>query len=103
MAETEFVFTPTQTGEKVIRKTLTGSAEDFEFTGLNVRKFLVKNFSDGNIFVSYGTATDLDGIKIPSLTAQVIVANEACALDNEGTDKISVYGTGEVEVQALWY
>lgn len=84
---------------KVQRKNLNGATEIFTF-GVPVEKFLVKNFSDNDIFVNFETIGDdtTTSIKIPSKIAQTIIYNEYGGGVHEN---LYVKGTGEVEVQAL--
>lgn len=84
---------------KVQRKNLNGTTEIFNF-GVPVEKFLVKNFSDNDIFVNFENIGDdtTTSIKIPSMVAQTIIYNEYGGGVHEN---LYVKGTGEVEVQAL--
>lgn len=84
----------------VVRHTLEGTSTEFEFTN-KACKFLVKNFTSGDILVNYEAITNDNqdtSIKIPKQTAQVIFTDEKYPTK---TNKIYVLGTGEVEVQML--
>lgn len=86
----------------VSRKTLTGNWEGFTFTKKS-RYFLVKNLTEGDIFVSFeNNDQEANSVKIKSGVA------EEMSVTFDGIDKpdyyvnaIYVKGTGEVEVQAL--
>lgn len=88
--------------QAVLRKVLTGEWTEFKFDQKS-RFFFVKNFTGGDIFVSFVDGDDESAsVKIKSNTG------EECAISFCGTDKsefyvdaIYVIGTGEVEVQAL--
>lgn len=89
--------------EKIKRVTLSKSTfEEIQFS-TKASKFLVKNFSEGDIYVSFdANAKEENAIKIPSQFFQVVIINEN--MNNYySRDKIYVKGNGEVEVQAIWY
>lgn len=90
--------------QQIQRITLDGSETPVTFTTKSCR-YLVKNFSDTEIYVSFETPLDTNAaIKIPASIAQLCVANESFGVLNQkqyGTIYIS--GTGEVEVQQLWF
>lgn len=91
--------------QKVQRVTLTGSGfEEIAFAKEGI-KFMVKNFTNGDIFVSFSEgATEDNSIKIPSGYYQLCVANEHGGSANAyNTDTLYIKGTGEVEVQELWF
>lgn len=86
--------------EQVVKRvTLTGSVKIVEFVNSSP-KYLIKNFSEGDIYVSfYAPFTNNEAIKIASKFGQEVVANERF---NPATNVIYINGTGEVEVQQLW-
>ena len=89
---------------RVQRKTLAGSSTAFTFDSPGL-KFLVKNLSDENaMLVNFEDVTDDNAaasVKIPPMTAQVILTNEGAP--EIRYDTIYVKGTGDVEVQEiLW-
>lgn len=84
----------------VVRQELTGDWEEFTFD-VKGRSFFVKNFTDGDIYVSFSDDEDENGaFKIPSLTAEEIFVKKASAFY---TDALFIKGTGEVEVEVLDY
>lgn len=88
--------------QKVIRKTLTGEWERFNF-GEPSRFFFVKNFTEGDIFVSLKEGcTEDESIKIKSGMGEEVAINYGGAdIPLYNTDGVFVKGVGEVEVQAL--
>lgn len=88
--------------QAIIRKTLTGDWEPFEFPKKS-GSFFVKNFSNSSIFVSFeNNDSDDASFKIPSMYGEEV------SISKNGDDSLpfartTVYikGTGEVEVQAL--
>lgn len=93
--------------QQVQRVTLTGSVfEKVEFDKAG-SKYMVKNFTDDDIYVSFdSTATTDNSVKIPAGFYQVVIANEYDSLINDyknSTDSVYIKGTGEVEVQQLWF
>lgn len=91
--------------QQVKRLELSGDTyEEFSFDK-KCGKYLVKNFSENPIYVSFdNTVTDNEAIKIESGSFQVVIANEYLGgLDYYRTNKIYVKGTGEVEVQQLCF
>lgn len=89
---------------QVKRINLTGEVTGVEFAR-ECRKYLVKNFTNSDIYVSYNSNLDeTNSIKIAAGYAQVIVINENYAWSKEVLNKtIYIKGTGEVEVQQLCY
>ena len=89
----------------VKRVTLAGSETPVEFTGYLVSKFLVKNFSDGNVYASLETPlVENESIKIASNMYQVVFNNEDVRW-NGAREFSTIYlnGTGEVEIDAICY
>lgn len=88
--------------QKVIRKTLAGEWETFKFEDKS-RFFFVKNFTDGDIYVSLKEGcTEEESIKIKSGVGEEVAINYGGAdIPLYKTDSVFVKGTGEVEVQAL--
>ena len=68
-------------------------------------KFIVKNFSGGDIYVSFeSTVAPASSIRIASGYGQLCEINErGGAAGQEKTKTIYINGTGEVEVQQLWF
>ena len=90
--------------QQVLRKTLTGGWTEFAFAN-NARRFFVKNFTAGNIFVSFenGTAEN-QSFKIANGVGEEVAISYAEAGKNPFAyfvNKIYVKGTGEVEVQQI--
>lgn len=78
----------------IFRKTISGK-EAFEFEA-NSSEYIVKNFSDSDVFVSFDEdATHDKSIKIPSMFGQV------CLAPTNAVNAIYVDGNGEVEVQSI--
>ena len=80
----------------VLRKTLNNTLTEFNF-GEYGSKFLVKNFTDSDIYASF----ESDGTKsvtIPSKKAFILASNE---FNPDGHKSVYVLGTGEVEVRVL--
>lgn len=91
--------------QKIKRETLAGSVfEEFEFEKPAAR-YLVKNFTDGDIYVSFdSTATTSNSSKISAGFYQIVEANEnEDSMKAYMTDSVYIKGTGEVEVQQLWF
>ena len=88
--------------QKVIRKTLTGEWERFTFDERS-RFFFVKNFTEGDIYVSMKEGcTEDESIKIKSGIGEEVAINYGGAeIELYKTDGVFVKGEGEVEVQAL--
>lgn len=88
--------------QAVLRKTLTGAWTAFEFPKKG-RRYFVKNYTDGDILVSFDDeATDAESIKIKKgIGEEVSICFEGIDRKETLTDFIFVKGTGEVEVQAL--
>lgn len=90
--------------QQVQRVTLSGSPTAVTFPYPS-GKYLVKNFSSGDIYVSFeSTVAPASSIKISAGYGQLCEINERGGADGQAKSK-SIYlnGTGEVEVQALWY
>ena len=91
---------------KIIRKSITANtAEKFEFD-VEGFEFLVKNFNEFDIYVSFKNTTDTSKmIKIPAKCAQVCIRNKPASPLSVGnsSDEVYIYATesGEVEVQCL--
>jgi hypothetical protein len=94
---------------KLIRKNIVANeATKFEFD-VEGFEFLVKNFTNGDIYVAYENTTDTDEMsKIPSMAGQVCIINKDSNLSDTNrllfaSKDIYVYSTsvGEVEVQCL--
>jgi len=67
-------------------------------------KYMIKNFSDNDLFVSFDQdATDDDSIKIPAGYYQECIANEWLGGEPFKTSNIYVKGSGEIEVQQLCF
>ena len=90
---------------RVIRKTLTGSSQEYDF-GSPGMQFLVKNLSDGDILVNFEDLTDDNAAAsalIPKETAQVIVTNTGYPKKEFSQIYVKGSGTGDVEIQMiLW-
>lgn len=90
--------------QRVKRVQLAGGvlAVEFETYG---GQYLVKNFSDGDIYVSFEEGVSEDtSIKISSGYAQVCIINERDGLNGQAKAKtLYIKGMGEVEVQQLWF
>lgn len=92
----------------VKRMELTENAVNTFFFNGKGRDFLVKNFSDSDLLVSFDSeAPDDEWIKIPANMYQVCTVNalrEANSYrykDDIYKDKLYLKGSGEVEVQVL--
>lgn len=90
--------------QRVKRVNLSGSVfEKISFANF-AKAFMVKNFSDSDIYVSLDEdATENTSIKIPSKCYQIVVGNQNDIGNDFETDEIFVKGSGEVEVQQLWF
>lgn len=90
--------------QRVKRVTLMGGVQPIEFTTYG-GQYLVKNFSGGDIYVSFEqTVSEGTSIKISTGFAQVCVINERDGMNGQAKAKtVYIKGTGEVEVQQLWY
>ena len=88
----------------VKRVVLDGTATKVEFPTI-CRKWLVKNFTEGDIYVSFDETLNTDeAIKITSNCWQQINTNENYAWNNECKSTcIHIQGTGEVEIQQLCF
>lgn len=92
--------------QKIKRVTLEGEAfEAVKFEDSLCGQWLVKNFSEDDIYVSFLEEVDEDSsIKIPAGYFQICVANQNYGgLNAWKTDTIYIKGTGEVEVQQLCF
>lgn len=90
--------------QQIKRITLEGEITEVEFDNI-CGKYLVKNFSDDDIFVSFDEEfTEENSTKIPAGFYQVVIANEWLGgLDAYKSKSIYINGTGEVEVQQLCF
>ena len=90
--------------QQVQRVTLAGKATAVTFPYPS-GKYLVKNFSSGDVYVSFeSTCNPATSIRIVSGYGQVCEINErGGAAGQEKAMTIYVNGTGEVEVQQLWF
>lgn len=88
--------------KNVMRKTLTGGWTKYEFEQV-CKHYFVKNYSDGDIYVSFDENDEEDAsCKISSGVGEEIATTYREYDRNEDyTDTIYVKGTGEVEVQQL--
>lgn len=88
--------------QAVLRKTLEGDWTEFAFEKAG-RFFFVKNFTDGDIFVSFEENTKEENcFKIASgVGEEVSISFEALDREEYKTKSVFVKGTGEVEVQGL--
>lgn len=88
--------------QAVIRKTLEGDWTEFAFEKAG-RYFFVKNFTDGDIFVSFEENTEEEScFKIASgVGEEVSISFEALDREDYKTKSVYIKGTGEVEVQGL--
>lgn len=90
------------------RITLTGATTKVEFKEM-CGKWLVKNFTDADIYVSFeagsnGELVEADAVKIKSNYGQIVIGNEQYDYTNIfKTNAIYIKGTGEVEVQQLCF
>lgn len=90
--------------QQVQRVTLAGKATAVTFPYPS-GKYLVKNYSSGDIYVSFeSTCNPATSIRIASGYGQLCEINErGGAAGQEKAKTIYVNGTGEVEVQQLWF
>lgn len=90
--------------QQVQRVTLSGTATAVTFSYPS-GKYLVKNYSSGDIYVSFeSTCNPATSIRIVSGYGQVCEINErGGAAGQEKVKAIYLNGTGEVEVQQLWF
>lgn len=90
--------------QQVQRVTLSGTATPVTFK-FPSGKYLVKNYSSGDIYVSFeSTCNPASSIRIVSGYGQVCEINERGGAAGQAKSKtIYVNGTGEVEVQQLWF
>lgn len=86
----------------VKRQTLTGNWTEFSFA-MASKKFIVKNFTDADIFVSFkNNDNENESIKIAKgMGEEIAVTFKAINKSEFLKNSIYVKGTGEVEVQAL--
>lgn len=90
--------------QQVQRVTLSGTATAVTFSYPS-GKYLVKNYSSGDIYVSFeSTCNPATSIRIVSGYGQVCEINERGGAEGQEKSKtIYINGTGEVEVQELWF
>lgn len=90
---------------KVYHYTLTASTPyTFQFD-VDGSVFLIKNFTDSNLSVSYGDEIDSDSYSlIPKQSSQILYSTQNTTCETE-TDKITVTSesAGIVEIQILEY
>ena len=88
--------------QAVKRMNLTGDWQEIQFPK-KARSFFVKNFSDGDVFVSFANNDSEDeSFKIKKgMAEQVEMSSYGIDVEAYYADTIYVKGTGEVEVQAL--
>lgn len=86
------------------RINLTGEITEITFE-YQSGKYLVKNFSNRDIFVSFEKQFDeTKAIKIASGNGQVCFITEIYSQkDQAETKTLYIKGTGEIEVQQLWF
>lgn len=90
---------------KIIRKEINANTtEHFEFD-INGFEYLVKNFSESDIYVAFKETNDTDEmIKIPAECDRICLINKSTALDNSSKDVyVFTEDGGEVEVQCVKY
>lgn len=87
--------------QAIIRKILTGDWEGFQFPERG-RKYYVKNFTDGDIYVSFANdGIEATAFKMKSNMGEELQMGFATKAYPYGLVKvIYVKGTGEVEVQS---
>lgn len=91
---------------QLVRKNITANeANKFEFE-VEGFEFLVKNFTEGDIYVAYENTTDTSKMsKIPSMSGLVFLRNKSTGSTGSGNSSKEVYvysdTSGEVEVQCL--
>lgn len=90
---------------EILRKTLDGAVTEFDFGNVKSERFLVVNFSQGNMFASFDE--DLDESKSAKIAAgmgRIILdsARTIGGIEQYRHSKVYVKGTGECEVQAIW-
>lgn len=90
--------------QQVKRVTLTSGVNSIEFKYV-CGKWLVKNFSDNDVFVSFDdNFTEDNAMKIPAGYFQMCVVNEYLGgLETYKKNIIYIKGTGEIEVQQLCF
>lgn len=90
--------------QRVKRVTLAGTATPVEFEAPSGR-YLVKNFSSGDVYVSFEETVDKNSsIRIVSGYGQLCEINERGGANGQAKAyTIYLNGTGEVEVQQLWF
>lgn len=86
----------------VKRVTLTGDWEAVTFNQ-KAKNYFVKNYSEGDIFVSFEEDDDEDtSFKIASGIGEALAINQSALSKQEHfTDTIYIKGTGEIEVQQM--
>ena len=90
--------------QQVKRVQLTGGVTALNFENYG-GQYLVKNFSGGDIYVSFEETVSNDtSIKISNGFAQRCVINERDGMAGQSkANTIYLKGVGEVEVQQLWF
>ena len=91
--------------QQVKRVNLNGGITKVSFDHI-CGEYLVKNFSDSDVYVSYENNTpDNEAVKIPPKSYQIVVVNYYLGgLETFKQKDIYLKGTGEVEVQQLcWH
>lgn len=93
--------------QKIIRKTLTGDWEEFEFD-VKGRSFFVKNFTEAEIYVSFADESEnvndeAESFKINAGTGEEVYINGSVSKKEYFSNVLYVKGTGEVEVQVLGF
>lgn len=90
----------TQPIQQVQRVTLAGE-QDIVFDDYS-EAFIVKNYSQSDIYVTFGDEVDEStAIRIMPLMGQVCVINAKSDYTNPKSNKVRIKGTGEVEVQSI--
>ena len=87
--------------QQVVRKTLTGDWEEFNFN-YDCYSFFVENFSDDVIYVSYQEDDEEDdSILINSGMGREVFINHGLVVPTLAARVVYIKGTGDVQVQAL--
>lgn len=90
---------------KILRESVSNETKTFTFD-VNSREFLVKNLTDDDIIVCFGsTYVEAEGILIPSYCSQIITENirEDTSEYMYNSVIAKCNGEGSVEVQCLEY
>lgn len=86
---------------KILRKNTVANATERFVLGIKGTEYLVKNFNDFDIYVSFIETTDTSKmIKIPAQSSQVCLINKTAGNYSEDV-WIYAGSVGEVEVQCL--